>query len=85
MIIDWGMVAYIALTAVGVIQFAKGLLPGAPWWAWAAALAVVSVGLGAAAHFLPTWLSMSILGMAIAQIGYETIVQLIKKKIDSLA
>jgi hypothetical protein len=82
--IDWTLVAYIALTSVGVIQFAKGLAPYAPWWVWAISLAAASIGLGAVAAYLPPWVAMAILGLAVAQIGYETIVQLIKKKIETI-
>ena len=82
---DWGKVLIVAVAVVGLLQWLKGLLPGAPAWAWAAASAARCVAIAAATAYLPDWMLLGLVALAASQIGYEVIVQYIKRKIDTLA
>lgn len=78
---EWGNVVSVAVAVVGLIQWLKGLLTKAPSWVWAVASAVGCMGVAAVVFYLPPWVLMGLVALAVAQLGYETIVQFIKSKI----
>jgi hypothetical protein len=83
MSIDWIQVIVVAIGSIGIIQWAKGVFPSAPTWVWISALPVSCLGVTAITAYLPSWVSGAIVGLAVAQLGYENIVQLVKRKVDA--
>ncbi len=81
---DWAKIIPIAVAVVGLLQWLKGLLPKAPTWVWAAASAVGCLGIAAAVVYLPSWVLLGLVALAVSQLGYEIIVQFIQKKIDAI-
>jgi hypothetical protein len=79
--IGWfAVVALIALTVLGVIQMLKGFFPKeANPKIWAGIAAALYFALSAGIVFLPTklveWLMVSMLVLAIGQLGYEALWQ----------
>ena len=70
-----------AFAATGGMQWIKGIVPKSipiPTWVWGFLLPVLCV-LWAAS---PLWLQGAWMVLALSQLGYENIVQLIKKKLD---
>lgn len=78
---DWVKIIEIAVAVVGIIQWFKGLLTKAPAWVWSVVSAVGCLGVAAAAFYLPPWVLHGLMALAVAQLGYETLVQFIKSKI----
>lgn len=84
-IADFGIWAAGAVIVVGVVQWAKGLFPKVPSKLWSIVLPVVSAGAGFAYSFKTgviadgVWTSLGI--WAIAQLGYELIVQTVQQKL----
>jgi hypothetical protein len=81
---DWIQVIAVAVSVVGLLQWLKGLLPNVKPWVWAAAAAGGSLILAAAFHYLPAFVQVGVLALAVSQLAYETIVQLVKSKISGL-
>jgi hypothetical protein len=86
-IIDFATWAAGAVIVVGVMQWAKNLLKKIPTWIWSVVLPIVSLGASAAAAYKESdyssifWNAAGI--WAISQVGYELIVQSIKKKLGA--
>jgi hypothetical protein len=78
---DWGNVVSVAVAVVGLLQWFKGLFKKAPAWMWAVASAVGCMGVAATVFYLPPWVLMGLVALAVAQLGYETIVKFILSKI----
>ena len=79
---DFGQWAVGAVMVVGVLQWLKNIVPKtAPKWLYVALLPVVSVGVA----LLPVGgiLWGAALAFALAQLGYETIIQTVKKKLGA--
>jgi hypothetical protein len=69
-----------AVAVVGVLQWIKGLAPKAPSWAWSVAMVALSIAAAFAAGGPRPWFDA--LGIAaISQLGYELIIQVVRKKI----
>lgn len=68
-----------AITVVGLLQWFKGLAPGAPSWIWGIAAAALALGYAAA----PPWAQTGAGILAVSQIGYEQIVQRLKAKLGA--
>ena len=81
--LDWQQIALVAFGVIGVIQYLKGYLPKASGLVWAILQPVLCIGFGAAYSLLPTWVTYGITALSLSQIGYETIIQAIKKKIEA--
>mgnify|MGYP003610473210 FL=1 len=75
------MALYIAFCVIGIIQYLKGVLCNIPTKVWAILQPLLCVLLAFVWVILPNWVSTGILAFALSQIGYETIIQTIKKKI----
>jgi drug/metabolite transporter (DMT)-like permease len=78
---DWMKVLAIAVSAVGLIQLAKGIFKDLPTWIWAVALIPVSVASAAVFFYLPPFIGAALLAVTVGQLGYENIIQPIKKLI----
>lgn len=79
----WVLVLAIAVGAVGLIQYVKGLISKAPTWVWAASLPVICI---AGSILLTPWpwcVLVAVLAITLGQLGYETLVQGILAAIDS--
>lgn len=79
---NWENVLCISFCAIGFIQYVKGLVPSAPTWVWAALQPFLCIVLGVAFNCLPLWFQQGVVGFALSQIGYETIIQQIKSRIS---
>lgn len=66
---------------VGLLQWLKGLVPGAPSWVWGIAAPILAAGWAVA----PDWARQAVGVLAVSQIGYETIIQAVKKKLGGAA
>ncbi len=66
-----------AVATAGLIQWGKGLVKKAPSWVWAICLIIFGVGY----MYAPEQVRTGLLISAIAQLGYETLIQPIKKKV----
>lgn len=77
---DIGIWALGSVIVVGLIQWFKPILPKAPTWVWIVALPVTAT-IGAVAYGTDKviWNALGI--WAIAQIGYEVIVQAVKSRL----
>lgn len=63
---------------VGILQWIKGLAPKTwPAWLYAIAVPVLAAGWSVA----PPWAQQAAGVLAISQIGYETIIQTVKRKL----
>ena len=80
---DWVLVVSVAVSVVGLLQWLKGIFTAQPW-VWAVASAVGAVGLAAAFFYLPAFVQIGVVALALSQLAYENIIQLVKKKIESL-
>lgn len=65
------------VTVVGLIQWMKGMGPNVPAWAWSIMAPVLAV----AWAFMPPWARQAAGVLAISQVGYETIIQSVKRKL----
>lgn len=75
---DIGYILGAAVAVAGLIQWAKNWLKGAKPWVWAALLIPLSIGYA----YLPAKIQGALLVAAIAQLGYETLIQPAKRKLD---
>jgi hypothetical protein len=81
---DWKIIVSVAVAVVGLLQWIKGLLPKAPTWVWAVASAIGCIGAAAATFYLPGWVLLGMVALAVTQLGYETIVKLLLAKVDEI-
>jgi len=69
-----------AVAVVGITQYLKGFAKEAPSWVWLAVMPVLAIGTAWAAGGARPWYDA--LGIvAIAQLGYELIVQGVKRNL----
>jgi len=78
---NWEVVVYVAFSAIGIIQYIKGVWK-APTWVWALLQPILCIGFAGVWAELPSWVSTGILALALSQIGYETIIQQVKSRIE---
>ena len=82
-LVGFGLWGSGAIVVVGLVQWAKNLCPNAPRWAWMSMLplAAVVAAVAAKGFALPAvWDALGI--WAIAQLGYELIIQTVKNKLS---
>jgi len=75
-------IIFIVFSVVGIIQFLKGFLTVKQTWVWALVQIVLCFAFAAVWQMLPSWVSTAIVSLSMSQIGYETIIQNIKKRFD---
>ncbi len=72
----WLLVAVVAAIATGLIQYGKGLAPKrTPKRLWALLLPVLCVAIALAMQPWPWWLLLALLGLILAQLGWDVILQ----------
>jgi hypothetical protein len=76
-------VVYMAIAALGLIQYFKGWYKKAPSKVWSAVLPLVIVGVAAAFVLLPAFVGFALLALAVAQLGYETVFQILRQLIKT--
>jgi DMSO reductase anchor subunit len=81
MTIEWEIVLAAAFAAVGILEYLKGFFKSAPGAAWRIVQPVLCLAFAAVAALLPSWVMVGILALALSQIGYDTIIQVVKKKL----
>jgi hypothetical protein len=74
---DIGYILGAAVAVAGLIQWAKNWLKTAKPWIWAALLIPLAIGYA----YLPEKVQTGLLVAAVAQIGYETLIQPAKNKL----
>jgi hypothetical protein len=77
-IADLGQILGAAVAVAGIIQWAKNWLKKAPSWVWALVLIPLAIGYA----YLPAKIQGALLVAAVAQLGYETLIQPAKRKLD---
>lgn len=88
-LVDIGIWIAGAVIAVGILQWAKGVLPSAPSRFWTVVLPAVSFAASFAAaaktgdYSGAAWNALGV--WAVAQIGYELIIQTIRKRLGGAA
>ncbi len=78
---DWEIILSAAVAAIGVIEYIKGFFPQTQSKVWRVSQPVFCVGFAAVSMLLPPWVMMGILALSLSQIGYEAIIEAVKKKI----
>ncbi len=71
----WVLVLVIALIASGLIQWLKGFFKRAPTWAWGLMLPVLCLAIAAVVQPWPWLLLAGLLGMVLAQLGWDTLLR----------
>lgn len=71
----WVLVLVIALCASGLIQWLKGFAKKAPTWVWGLLLPLLCLAIAVAVQPWPFLLLLALLGLVLAQIGYDTLLR----------
>lgn len=84
---DGWVIFKVAVIALGLVQFVKeGILATikdkVPVWVWAAGAAVLCMVTAAMAQYLPPWVINGLLGVALMQVGYETLFKMLKAIVE---
>ncbi len=66
-----------AIVVIGLIQWIKGIASGAPTWVWAAIAPIIAI----VYSYSPPAIRDAAGFLAVSQLGYETIIQMIKRKL----
>lgn len=91
--LNWVFVMMVAIVTIGFIQWAKALLKsmprkegaaGPPSWIWAIIMPIFSVLVSYLFTVLPEWVAYGALAFAMAQLGYDNIIQFVQKKIERI-
>lgn len=89
--LDWGFVVIVALVTIGFLQWLKALVkalppkPGettVPSLVWAIVMPILSALFAYLFTVFDPWVAYAATGFAVSQLGYDNIIQLVKKKID---
>ena len=75
-------VIFIVFSVVGIIQFLKGFIIIKQTLVWALIQIILCFVFAAVWQLLPSWIATAIVSLSMSQIGYETIIQNIKKRFD---
>jgi hypothetical protein len=81
MTISWELVLAGAFAAVGVLEYVKGFFGEVKPKAWRLLQPVLCILFAATAALLPSWVMAGVLSLALSQIGYELIIETVRKKI----
>lgn len=78
---DFMKVLFVAVCVLGTVQFLKTFKFDAGWptWAWAVLDLPLLIGYGALFFYAMTWIQYAALALPIMQLGYENLLQPIKK------
>ena len=78
--INWEVVLIAAFNAVGVIEFTKGFFKSAPVNTWRIIQPILCLMFSAIAMIAPAWVIHGITALSVSQLGYEVIIETVKKK-----
>lgn len=81
MTINWEIVLAAAFAAIGIIEYIKGFFKKADSKIWRALQPVLCIAFAAVGALLPAWVMTGILALALSQVGYEVMIETVKKKI----
>lgn len=81
MFVNWELVLAAAFAAIGLMEYLKGFAQ-VPGWVLRVALPLLCILFAATFLLLPAWVMVGILALALAQIGYQTIIETVKKKLN---
>jgi glutaminase len=79
---DWMTILYVAFATIGIMEYLKGFFKTAPAWAWRLGMPAVCFIMAAVYAFMPSWVSIGILALSLTQVGYQVIIETVKKKIQ---
>lgn len=82
--VTWVLVLMGAVIVVGILQFLKTFLKEKKSWVWGTVSFGLSFIVAAVMQFLPSWILLGMLVLSVSQLGYENIVQLVRRKLDSI-
>ena len=82
--INWEIVLAAAFAAIGVIEYIKGFFRDAPSNVWRALMPVFCLLFAGVSALLPGWVMVGILSLALSQVGYELIIETVRKKIGGV-
>lgn len=72
-----------AIMTVGIVQVLKNFMPEkTPTWVYSVLMIVLSFVFVAVSMFAPKWIATGIITVCVAQLGYEGIIQTIKKMVS---
>jgi hypothetical protein len=78
---EWEIILSAAFVAIGVIEYLKGFFKTAGSQVWRILQPVMCLLIAGVAAYLPSWVMTGLLALALSQIGYEAIIETVKKKI----
>lgn len=79
----WDMVTAVAVATVGLIEWIKGFdRVNIPKTAYRLSMPVVAVCLALLFSVTPGWVTTGILSVAVSQVGYQGVVEPIKKMLE---
>lgn len=79
---NWEIAIYVAFCTMGIIQYLKAFIKTGTS-TWVILQPILCLLLSMVWSLLPVWVSTGIFAFAISQLGYETIIQNIKKRLDN--
>lgn len=72
-----------AIMTVGIVQVLKNFMPEkTPTWIYSVLMIVLSAVFVLISMFAPKWIATSVITICVAQLGYEGIIQTIKKMVS---
>ena len=78
---NWEVILSAAFASVGVIEYIKGFLPETKSKLWRLLQPALCLIFAVISTYLPSWIMTGILALALSQVGYEVIIETVKKKI----
>ena len=79
----WETVLTAAFATIGSIEYVKGFTKNTPGWAWRIVQPVFCLVYAAVFQYLPEWIRVGILALALSQIGYDAVISAVKKRIGA--
>ena len=82
---NWELVLTVAFSSIGLIEFSKGCLPQMKSWVWRVAFVALCPLLALAYSLLPPWVQIGGTALAVGTLGYQNIIELVKKRLGGSA
>ena len=79
-LISWEHVTIGVFVVVGLIEYVKGFARSAPAWVWRVTLVPASFAVAASIEHLPPFVLVGLVILAAAQLGYEVVVETVRKR-----
>jgi hypothetical protein len=81
MTIDWTLILAVAFATIGILEYAKGFFPDVPGNTWRIIQLVACLALAAVFALLPPFIGTGLLALALSQIGYQAVIEAVKRKL----